>query len=367
MFLYMGELTVHTGIGRDLFECLNRWIGRVPGGLAVASIGGCAGFGAVCGDSMATTVTMSSVALPHMRAKKYDHALATGALAAGGSLGSLIPPSICFVIYSIMTEESVGRLFIAGIFPGLLLACIFIGIIIFRVKRNPALAPASDIYTLHEKIISLVYLLPVAGLFILVIGGIMGGFFTPGEGGAVGAAGVVLYGIVQRRLSWDGFKRATLSTTLICGKILFLIASVGVIKVFLTSTRLPIELANSIVTMDVNRFIVLAMIILLYVFLGSVANIIPMMMITLPSIFPTVQALGFDGIWFGVLIVIVMEMGVITPPIGINVFALSAAVPDIEMITIFKGVWPFFLGMVLCVIIVASFPQIALFLPNLLF
>lgn len=366
MFMLMGELAFYSGISADLFECANRWLGRLPGGLAAATIGGCAGFGAVCGESLPTVITMSSVALPPMRERNYDTGLATGALAAGGTLGILIPPSIGFIFYSIITEESIGKLFIAGIIPGILLSSMFIGCIVFQVKRNPSLAPKGEIYTMQEKLSSLVLLLPMIGLFALVVGGILQGWFTPGEGGAVGTMGAFLYSACRRRVSWKILKDSLTATVTMTGKIFLIFAGVYCFGAFLAASRLPNLLAETIISLDVNRYVVLAIIVALYIALGAVMNILPMMLLTLPSIYPTVQALGFDGIWFGVITVMLMEMGLITPPVGMNVFTLSSLAPDIPMATIFRGVMPFFLTMVLCVTLIIMFPPLATWLPNLL-
>ncbi len=366
MFMLMGELTFYSGLSRDLFDCANKWLGRVPGGLAVASVWGCAGFGAVCGDSLACVITMSSVALPAMLQKKYQPSLACGALASGGTMGILIPPSMGFIYYSILTEESIGKLFIAGILPGILLSLIFTLIIILWVKRSPDAAPPSENYPLRDKLVSTFYLLPVAGLFVLVVGGIMAGAFTPGEGGAVGAAGALLYALARRRLSRADLMRALLNTGAMTGRIFLLFAGVYILGAFFSASRLPGLLAESILTAGTNRYLVLALVILLYIFLGAVMNIIPMMMLTLPTIYPTIHGLGFDGVWFGVVTVILMEMGMITPPMGINVFTLSSLAPDIPMGKIFKGVMPFVLGMCLCIILLVLFPEIALILPDML-
>ncbi len=366
MFMLMGELAFYSGISADLFECANRWLGRLPGGLAVATVGGCAGFGAVCGESLPTVITMSAVALPSMREKKYAPGLATGALAAGGTLGILIPPSIGFIFYSIITEESVGKLFIAGILPGLLLAALFIITIIIQVKRNPSLAPKGDVYTFGQKMRSLLLLLPMVALFTLVVGGILAGSFTPGEGGAVGAMGAFLYSLLRGKITWAVIKNSLNATVIMSGKIFIIFAGVYCFGAFLASSRLPNLLADTIMLLDVNRYVVLFVVILLYVFLGCVMNILPMMLLTLPSIYPTIQALGFDGIWFGVITVILMEMGLITPPVGMNVFTLSSLAPDIPMAAIFKGVLPFFAAMLVCTALIIIFPGIATWLPNLL-
>lgn len=313
---------------------------------------------------MTTVVTMSAVALPAMRENNYAPRLAAGALAAGGTLGILIPPSMGFIFYSIMTEESVGKLFIAGVVPGILLACIFIGIIIIMVKRDPALAPPSAKFPLEEKVRSLVGLIPMILLFVLVVGGIMTGYFTPGEGGAVGAFCAFLYAVVRRQMTVSGLRSALFSTALMTGKIFVILVGVYVFGAFLATSRLPALLARFVAGLDLSMYAILAVVIFIYIILGCVMNIIPMMLLTLPSIYPTIQSLGIDGIWFGVITVIVMEMGMITPPIGLNVFTMASLAPDISMGTVFKGVMPFFFGMILCVILVIIFPQLALWLPS---
>lgn len=358
MFMLMGELSYFSGLSRDLFNCANKWLGRLPGGLAIASVGGCAGFGAICGDSFACVVTMSSVALPAMQENHYDDSLACGALAAGGTLGILIPPSMGFIFYSIMTEESVGTLFIAGIIPGLLLTLIFMGIIYVQVKLNPSLAPSTHAYSYKEKLLSTVYLIPVIAFFGLVVGGIVLGWFTPGEGGAVGAMAAFFYAIARRRLSLAQLMQSLRSTAIMSGKIFLIFAGVYILGAFLAQSRLPNLLSDAIFNLQLNRYIILFIVCALYLVLGCVMNILPMMMLTLPSLYPTIMALGFDGIWFGVITVILMEMGMITPPVGMNVFTLSSLAPDIPMSTIFRGVLPFFLGMILCVIILTIFPEL---------
>lgn len=366
MFMLMGELASKSGISRDMFNCANKWLGRMPGGLACAAVGGCAGFGAICGESLPTVITMSTVALPVMRESGYSPSLSCGALAAGGTLGILIPPSMGFIFYSIMTENSVGQLFMAGIMPGLLLSAIFMLIIYAQARRNPSLAPRSPAFSLPVKLRSLTGLVPMVLLFSLVVGGILGGVFTPGEGGAVGAAGAFLYGVARRQLNFAGLAEALRGTALMTGKIFVILAGVYVFGAFLTSSRLPALLADFVVGLDMNRYVVLFIVIGIYIILGCAMTIMPMMLLTLPSIYPTIAALGFDGIWFGVITVIVMEMGLITPPVGMNVFTLASLAPDVPMASIFRGVLPFFFGMCLCVLLIVLFPSLALWLPGML-
>ncbi len=366
MFMLMGEVMSVTGISKTMFDCFYKWLGRLPGGLACASVAGCAGFGAICGESLPTVIAMTSVALPEMRSKGYDPALSAGALAAGGTLGILIPPSMGFVWYSIMTEESVGTLFIAGIMPGLLLTFLFIMVIFLWVRKNPALAPLGVKFSWSEKIRALIGLIPVGVIFLLVVGGILGGFFTPGEGGAIGSVGGVLLGISRRSLSKEGVIHALSSTANMTGKVFILLVGVYVLSTFFASSRVPALLAEFVASLDMNKFIILGVVILVYIVLGCCMNITPMMLLTLPTIYPTIETLGFDGIWFGVITVILMECGQITPPIGLNVFTLASLAPDIPMATIFRGVMPFFGAMLVCIALIIFFPQIALWLPNTL-
>lgn len=366
MFMLMGELASRSGLSRSLFACANAFLGRLPGGLAGATVAGCAGFGAVCGDSLPTVITMSSVALPEMRERKYAMPLACGSLAAGGTLGILIPPSMGFIFYSLMTEQSIGKLFIAGILPGILLASIFILIIILQVRRNPGLAPTSPRVPLRAKLMTIVGLCPIVGLFVLVVGGILAGAFTPGEGGAVGAFGAFLYALARRTLNRENLKSALHDTALMTAKVFALLAGVYVFGAFLAVSHLPRLMAEAVTSVGLNSYVLLFSVIALYIFLGCVMNIVPMMLLTLPSLWPSIQAVGIDGIWFGVITVIVMEMGMITPPIGLNVFAMSSIASDVPMAEIFKGILPFFVGMILCVLLIILFPSIATWLPTLL-
>ncbi len=367
LFILMGEFAYHSGISEDLFETANKWLGRLPGGLAMSSVAGCTGFSAVCGDSLATAVTMGTVALPGMRKHKYDMGLATGCLAAGGTMGILIPPSVGFIFYAIVTEESIGKLFMAGIGPGILLAILFSGYIYVRAKINPELAPRGEPTSLREKIISLKGIIGMLILFILILGGILGGVFSPVEGGAIGAVGAFVYALFRRRVNKKMILLSLQDALSITCKLLLILIGVGVLGYFLAATRLPFVLADFCTGLPINRYFIFASVILFFILLGCLLNVIPMILLVLPTIFPAITALGFDPIWFGVITVLTMEMGQITPPIGVNVFAIGSVAKDVPMQEIFRGVMPFFLCMVACVAILVLFPQIALFLPALLF
>jgi tripartite ATP-independent transporter DctM subunit len=367
LFIFMGLLASEAGISGDLFDTAYKWLGRLPGGLAMAAVAGCAGFSAVCGDSMSTAVTMGSVSLPEMKRKKYDSGLACGALAAGGTLGILIPPSVGFIFYAIVTEESVGKLFIAGIIPGLLLALVFIATIGVIAHLHPELAPRGDAVPLKEKLISLKGILGMLILFILILGGILAGVFSPTEGGGIGVVGAFIMGLARRRITWAGLVRACEGTVMITTKLLMILIGVGVLGYFLAASRLPFDLARIVTENGYSRYVVLVGIVGLYIIMGCLMNVIPMILLTLPAIFPTVKAMGFDPIWFGVVTVMLMEMGQITPPVGVNVFALSSVAEGVPMAQIFRGIVPFFLGMVGTLILIIIFPIIATGLVELLF
>ncbi len=367
LFILMGEFAYHSGISEDLFETANKWLGRLPGGLAMSSVAGCAGFSAVCGDSLATAVTMGTVALPGMKKHRYDMSLATGCLAAGGTMGILIPPSVGFIFYAIVTEVSIGKLFVAGLLPGLLLALIFCGIIYVRARIRPDLAPRGEPATWKEKFVSLKGVVGMLALFVLILGGILGGVFSPVEGGAIGSVGAFVYALIRGRVNRAMLKASVQESLNITCKLLLILIGVGVLGYFLAATRLPFVIADFVTGMEINRYFIFGGVIIFFMVLGCLLNVIPMILLVLPTIFPAITALGFDPIWFGVVTVLTMEMGQITPPIGVNVFAIGSVARDVPMQDIFKGIFPFFLGMIACVLLLVLFPQIALYLPDLLF
>lgn len=367
LFILMGELALYSGISRDLFDTANKWLGRLPGGIAISGVTGCAGFAAISGDSMATALTMGTVTLPEMKKLKYNDALATGMLAAGGTLGILIPPSIGFIFYALITEESIGKLFVAGIIPGIVLASLFIATIYFIARFRPEMAPRGESYPLSVKIKSLKGIIGMLILIVLVLGGMLGGLFSPAEGGAVGAAGAFLIGIIKRRLSREDLIKALKESAFLTTQLFLILIGVAILGYFLAATRLPVLLAETVAGLPFDRYVIFLLICIVYIILGCLMNVVPMILLTLPALVPTIQALGFDLIWFGVVMVILMELGQITPPVGINVYAISTIAKDVPMETIFKGIIPFFICMLFLIILLVLFPQLALFLPNLLF
>lgn len=364
LFVLMGEFAFVSGLTREAYSATYKWLGRLPGGLAMATIGGCAGFAAVCGSSEATAITMSSVALPEMRKYKYHPKLALGSIAAGGTLGILIPPSLAFILYALITEQSIGKLFLAGVFPGILLAFLFMITIYILAKRDPLLGPAGSKTSWHEKLAAFKDIWGVFILFLLVMGGIYGGVFTPTEAAAAGVFGAFLIALGRRRLTGKNVITSFMNTLRTTGMVFVIIIGAVLFGYFMAASGLTIALANFIVGLPVSPLVILISILFLFLVLGCVMDAWANMLIMVPFLFPTILSLGFDPIWFGVLMVIMIEMGMITPPIGMNVFIISGVARDVPMFTIFRGIVPFVLAMAVCVAIVVAIPQIALFLPN---
>jgi tripartite ATP-independent transporter DctM subunit len=310
--------------------------------------------------------TMGRVALPEMKKYNYDGALRTGCVAAGGTLGIMIPPSIVFIIYAVIAEQSIGKLFIAGILPGVLTAGLMMVVIYIQAKRNPALAAGRTPTTFKEKLTSLLGTLEMVILFLLVIGGIYGGLFSPIEAGAIGALGALIIGLARRFISRKEIASALLEGAKISGMLLIIFVGVGMLGSFLARSYLPAVLGDYVAGLGISRWVIFAGIVLMYIILGCVMNIIPAIMLSLPIIMPTVIALGFDPIWFGVVIVLLVMIGQITPPVGVACFVTQSIAPEVPLTTIFKGILPLWGCMVLVVVLLVLFPQIALFLPHLM-
>jgi tripartite ATP-independent transporter DctM subunit len=366
LFVFMGQIAFYAGISRRLYDSAFVLIGNRPGGLAIATVGACAGFSAISGSTNATAATMATVTLPEMRRYNYDLGLATGTVAAGGSLGILIPPSVIFIVYGILTEQSIGKLFAAGVLPGLLLSALFIATIYIRVRRNPSLAPAGPATESRDKLKSLLGIFETLIIFGLVMGGIFFGIFTPTEAAAIGAFLTLLIAVARRQLSWGDFIRSLADTTRISCMVMVIVAGAVVFGHFLAVTRLPYDLANWVSQLPLPGYAIMGIIILVYLLGGCFMDALAMIMLTVPIFFPVAQALHYDPIWFGVIIVLITEMGVITPPVGINVYVVYGVVKDVPLETIFKGVLPMLLALLLCNLLLILFPQIALFLPSLM-
>lgn len=364
LFILMGQFAFISGISTDLYNTVYNWMGHLRGGLAMATVLACAFFAAVSGSSLATGATMGMVAIPEMLKYKYDPRLATGCVAAGGTLGILIPPSIGFVIYGIFTEQSIGKLLMAGLLPGIMLSGLFVLVIILMCAVKPEMGPPGPAVGWSARIKSLSGTWGMLLLFFVVIGGIYTGIFTPTEDAGVGAFGALLILAVKRKLSWSSVIQCLGETGKMTAFIFLIIIGAEVFSYFLALTGLPTLLSEFIAGLTVSRWLIFTAIIMVYMILGCVMEVYSIMMLTLPIIFPIVLSLGFDPIWFGVMIVIVLEVGLITPPIGLNVFVLKGSAPEIPVETMFRGIWPF-LGMALLAMVLLSlFPQIAMFIPS---
>ena len=366
LFVLMGQVAFHSGISGRLFNAAHKFFGHLPGGLAIATIGACAGFSAVCGSTSATAATMASVALPEMKKYQYDPALATGVVAAGGSLGILIPPSTIFIIYGIMTEQSIGELFMAGVVPGILLSCFFVLSVLIWAYFRPEIGPRGPKSTWTEKFKSLSGLIETLLLFVLVMGGLFAGFFTPTEAAGIGAAGTILIALIGRHLTWKGFKNALYDTTRITCMIFVVVAGATVFGHFLAVTRIPADIGTFVSGLELPPMVIMGIIIVIYLLLGCLMDSLAMIMLTIPIFYPVVLTLGFDPIWFGVIIVVVSGMGVITPPVGINAYVVAGVARDVPLHVIFKGTLHMLYAMIALAVLLMVFPKIATFLPQML-
>jgi tripartite ATP-independent transporter DctM subunit len=364
LFVLMGQFAAQSGMSREIYYAVQRWLGYRRGGLAMATIGACAGFAAISGSSVATAATMGTVSLPEMKKYKYGQSLATGTVAAGGTLGILIPPSATFVFYAILTEQSVGKLFIAGILPGILLALLFMLTIYIQVRIKPGIAPRGEQVVLKEKLIALKGVWSMLVLFLVVMGGIYTGIFTPTEAAGIGAFGAFIFSLGKKAINRKNFAGALRMTAQTTAWIFIIVISAHIFGYFLAVTRIPSGLADFMVELAVSKYVILAAVVILYTILGMFLEGFAILVLTVPIIHPLMVSLGFDPIWFGVMIVIMMEMSLITPPVGVNVFVIKGVAKDVPMYTIFRGIWPFWIAMLVCLIVLTIFPEIALLLPD---
>lgn len=366
LFVLMGQVAFHAGISRRLFDAAWHWLGGLPGGLAMATIGACTGFGAICGSGPATAATMASVAIPEMKRYKYSPKLSCGTVAAGGSLGMLIPPSVVFIVYAILTDQSIGRLFIAGILPGLLIALLFCLTIYLQCKRNPKLGPAGPHPGWAARFLSLLGVAETLMLFVLVIGGMFLGFFTPTEAAAIGAAGSLVIALARRKLTVKMLARSLQETVRTSCMVMIIVTGAVIFGRFLAITRIPFELATYLASLELPGWMVMGAIILFYLLAGSFIDALALVLLTIPIFYPVVIELGYDPIWFGVIIVVVTQMGVITPPVGVNVYVVSGIERDVSLQTIFRGAMPFLAALIVAAIVLMIFPALCTWLPNLL-
>ncbi len=366
LFVLMGMLCFQAELSKDIYTTIRNWVGKLPGGLAMSTVGGCAGFAAVSGSSMATAVTMGTIALPEMRRYKYDDGLACGCVAAGGSIGILIPPSIAFIIYAGLTELSIGKLFMAGIIPGLLEALFYLITIYILCTIKPKLGPPGPSSTWKEKIVSLKDTWGILVLFTLVMGGIYGGVFTPTEAAGIGAFGALILGFVKKTLTVKKILIGLADATKNSGMLLLMLLGAHTFSYFLTMTQIPFMLSDFVIGLPVPNWAMVWAILGVYVILGCILPIIPAIVLTIPIFLPVITNLGYDPIWFGVIVVTMAEIGQITPPVGINVFALAGVAKDVPQETIFKGILPFLIADIVRVVLIFLIPGLALFLPSLM-
>jgi len=365
MFILMGSFAYASGISNRLFATTYTWVGSLRGGLTIATVLACAAFAAICGSTAATAATMGKIALPEMKKYKYDDTLATGTVASAGTLGILIPPSTVLIVYGILVEESIGKLFVAGIVPGILLSVMFVATVAILCARNPALGPPGAPTTWAEKMKAAGGIVEAVILFLLAIGGLILGWFSPTQAGAIGAGGALLIGLARRQLTWKTFVETGKDGLLTGCMVLFIIAGAVIFGHFMAVSTIPFKLAEWVGSLPLHRMAVMGVIILIYFVGGFFMDSMALIIVTIPIFYPVVLKLGFDPIWFGVIVVLIGEMGVITPPVGVNVFVIKAIAPEIPLGLIYRGIFPFLIAIILLCIIVLFVPEIATFLPNL--
>jgi C4-dicarboxylate transporter DctM subunit len=366
MFILMGSFAFASGISQRLYKTTYTWVGALRGGLTIATVLACAGFAAICGSTAATAATMGRIALPEMKKYKYDMTLATGTVASAGTLGIMIPPSTVFIVYGLLVEQSIGKLFVAGILPGAILTLLFVATVAILVYRNPTLGPPGSPTTWKDKVKATGGIVPAMILFVLAIGGLFLGWFSPTQAGAIGAGGALLLGLISRELTWKTFFEAGKDGLLTACMVLFIIAGAVLFGHFLAVSTLPFLLADWVGNLPIGRLAIMAIIIFIYFIGGFFMDSMALIVVTIPIFYPIVQKLGFDPIWFGVVIVLIAEMGVITPPVGVNVFVIKGIAPEIPLHLIFRGIFPFLAALIILTILILFVPQIATFLPSLI-
>lgn len=362
LYIFMGEIVFRAGISQYIFDAAYKWIGHLRGGMAITTILASAGFASICGSNSATTATVGTIALPELNKYKYNIALSTGSIATGGTLGVIIPPSTVLIVIGIFTQQSISDLFVASIIPGLTLVLLMILVVLFLCLKNPDYGPPAAKFTWGERFRSLTGVIPIFALFAFVIGGMYMGWFTPTESGAYGAFGAIVITLLMRRLTWDAFKSALVSTLRTSAMVMLLVISAVIFGRFLTVTRMPYEIADFIGSLSVSPTLLLLAIILVFVIGGSLMDSMGFLIIALPVFYPSLIAMGYDPVWIGVMLCVVTSMGAITPPVGVNVFVIQGLSPGTSVITIFKGVAYFLLAYAAFLVLLIAFPDIVLFL-----
>jgi len=365
LFVLMGQVAFNAGIAKRLYHSAYRFIGHIPGGMAMATVVGATAFKAICGSSPATAATFASVAVPEMDRYHYDKKLSTGIVATVGTLGILIPPSVTLIVFGIITEQSIGKLFLAGIVPGLIIAFFFICIIYGWCKINPALGPRGEKSTWRQRIASLPEVFWVVLIFVLVVGGLMQGFFTPTEAGSVGTFAVILLSVIKRDINFKGYLKSVAESLRTACMVLMLIAGSTILGHFLAVTRIPMIAADWIIGLSIHKDLVMVLIGLIYLLGGSFIDDLAFMVLATPIFYPAIIKLGFDPIWFGMIIAITVMIGVVIPPVAINVFVVRN-ITKVPFGVIYKGVYPFLISLIVCAALLFLFPQLATFLPSVL-
>jgi C4-dicarboxylate transporter, DctM subunit len=366
LFILMGNFVARAGLAHELFAAAYAFIGHFRGGLAHATVAACAGFGAICGSSIATAATMSKVAYPSMKKMGYSDSLSTGVMAAGGTLGIMIPPSTIMVIYGIITETNIGKLFAAGVIPGILTALLMMAAIVYMTSKDPEHAPAGKRSTWPERWAALRGIWGVVLLVIVVLGGIYGGLFTATEGAGFGAAGAFLFALARRRLTWSILVQVLVESARTTAMLFTLLIAATIFANFVNFTSMPNDLKEWITHLGLSPVMIITAMMFIYIVLGTVMEELTMVLLTIPLFFPIVTALGFDPVWFGVLIVMIVQIGLISPPVGMNLFVINTLLPKVGLGNIFKGCWPFVLVMIFVLGLLIAFPQISLWLPSLM-
>jgi len=365
LFIFMGYLAFNSGIAERLYNTAYKWVGHWRGGLAIATIGADELFAAICGSNTATAATMGKVALPQMQKYKYDNMLSSGTVVTGGTLGTVMPPSVVLIVIGLQTEQSIIKLFLGGILPAILLGALFVLTIFVLCRINPKYGPAGPKTSFREKIKALTGVIEAVAIFVLVIGGLYVGIFTPTEAGAVGVFFTLIVTVAPRRITWKGFTSSVMDTLKISAMVFFLVTGAIIFGHFLAVTRLPFMVAEFASGLPVSPYVILAFVLVIYMIGGCFIDSLGFLVLTIPIFFPLGMALGFDPIWYAIILTMVTTMGAITPPVGVNIYVVKALAPEIELSTIFKSVSFFLLACVICIVILIIFPQIVLIIPNM--
>lgn len=365
LFVFMGYIAFYAGTSSRLYDVAYKFLGRISGGLGMATIGACSAFGAICGSATATAATMGTIALPEMKRYNYGDELATGSVAAGGSLGSLMPPSVVLIVYGIATQQSIGKLFIAGIIPALIITVLFLIAIAIYCRIHPEQGPAGKSFTFKEKMLSITELWETILVFVAVMGGMFFGIFTPTKAGAVGSLCIMIIVMVQKKLDWQGLWSAISETLTISCMVLMLVAGATLFGHFLALSRIPLELAGVVSGLAWPPWTIMALICFIYLVGGCFIDSLALIMLTIPIFYPIVTNMGYDPIWFGIIIVLISQMGIITPPVGVNVYIVGG-ISGVKLTTVFRGVMPFLIALIIGTGLFIAFPGIVTFLPYLL-